>query len=127
MNDVLAGSCLCGAVGFELLSLPKAVAHCHCRQCQKGHGAAFASYGSVPRSDLRLLRGLESLTGYASSPGVLRQFCAACGASLFWSRSAGEHADWVSVALSALDDAFVPGKQQHIYVESRAPWCGVGL
>ncbi|WP_085663433.1 GFA family protein [Pseudomonas sp. B5(2017)] len=116
------GSCLCSAVSFELVTAPKAVTHCHCSQCRKGHGAAFASYGSVPRSDLRVLRGADSIRTYASSPTVMREFCLACGSTLFWSRSQGEYAGWISIALGTLDTPFEPKQQRHVYVDSAAPW-----
>ncbi|WP_224794133.1 GFA family protein [Pseudomonas fluorescens] len=38
-----------------------------------------------------------------SSESVLRQFCGQCGSSLFWSRSRGDYADWISIALGTLD------------------------
>lgn len=123
MAEVYQGSCLCAAVSFELLAPPKAVSHCHCSQCRKGHGAAFASYGSVPRSMLRILRGATSIKTYASSPTVVREFCVECGSTLFWSRSEGEFADWVSIALGTLDTPFLPKKQKHLHVDSAAPWC----
>ncbi|MGE5337814.1 MAG: GFA family protein, partial [Gemmatimonadota bacterium] len=41
------GSCLCGAVGFEFELPPKWVAHCHCTQCQRAHGAAFVTWVGV--------------------------------------------------------------------------------
>ncbi|MDU9391866.1 GFA family protein [Pseudomonas sp. zfem002] len=122
---IYQGSCLCAAVRYELLGEPKAVSHCHCGQCRKGHGAAFASYGSVPRSDLRIVAGADQLKAFASSPIVLREFCGRCGSSLFWSRASGEHADWVSVALATLDTPFVPRKEKHIHVDSRLPWPGI--
>jgi len=122
MTKTYRGSCLCSAVSFELGTPPKAVSHCHCSQCRKGHGAAFASYGSVPRSKLRVLRGADSIKIYASSPTVLREFCMECGSTLFWSRSEGEYADWISIALGTLDTPFVPRQQRHVHVDSAAPW-----
>ncbi|MFJ4348560.1 GFA family protein [Pseudomonas sp. NPDC089401] len=122
MTDIYQGSCLCGAVRFELLTAPKAVSHCHCSQCRKGHGAAFASYGSVPREALRMLSGAEVVSGYASSESVLREFCSRCGSSLFWSRSRGAYADWISIALGTLDTAFEPGKQMHVNADFGASW-----
>lgn len=116
------GSCLCGAIGYELLSPPKALSHCHCSLCRKGHGAAFASYASVPRSDLRILLGADALTSYASSESVLRQFCSHCGSSLFWSRRQGAFSDWISIAIGTLDTVFTPHKQRHVQVASKAPW-----
>ncbi|WP_313201177.1 GFA family protein [Pseudomonas sp.] len=61
MAEVYQGSCLCAKVRFELIGAPQAVSHCHCSQCQKGHGALFASYGSVPRSALRVSIALGTL------------------------------------------------------------------
>ncbi|WP_341869738.1 GFA family protein [Pseudomonas lactucae] len=52
---------------------------------------------------------------YASSERVIREFCAQCGSTLFWSRSQGE-------ALATLDTPFLPQKQKHVHVESAAPW-----
>lgn len=118
------GSCLCAAVRYELLASPKAVTHCHCGQCRKSHGAAFASYGAVPRSDLRMLAGASDITSYASSEKVLRQFCRHCGASLFWSRTEGDWSDWICVALGTLDSPFAAAQQRHVHLESKPAWSG---
>ncbi|MCO8311776.1 GFA family protein [Pseudomonas mandelii] len=122
MTEIYQGSCLCTAISYELLITPKAVSHCHCNQCRKGHGAAFASYGSVPRSALRILNGASHITTYSSSESVLREFCAQCGSTLFWSRTQGEFSDWVSIALGTLDTPFTPQKQKHVYVDSKVHW-----
>lgn len=122
MPETLKGSCLCGAIKYEMLSHPKAVSHCHCSQCRKGHGAAFATYGIVPRTDLRFVAGEGYVAGYASSPGVLRQFCKQCGANITWSQTTGEDADQVSVALGTLDTPIEPRQQEHIEVASKASW-----
>lgn len=122
MTETHRGSCLCGAVSYQLLTPPKAVSHCHCSQCRKGHGAAFASYASVPRDALRILSGESNIRAYASSATVKREFCSECGSTLFWSRSTGEFADWVSIALGTLDTPLLPAKQKHVHLESAAPW-----
>ncbi|KAA0974590.1 hypothetical protein FQ185_11730 [Pseudomonas sp. ANT_H12B] len=57
MTSTFQGSCLCGAVSYEIKSRPKALSHCHCNQCRESHGAAFASYGSVLRTDLPVIQG----------------------------------------------------------------------
>jgi hypothetical protein len=122
MTGTFQGSCLCHIVRYEIKSRPKALSHCHCSQCRKGHGAAFASYASVPRADLHLIQGAEHITAYRSSESVLRQFCSQCGSSLFWSKSQGEYADWISIALGTLDTSFLSEKQRHIEVASKASW-----
>ena len=122
MTDVFQGSCLCGAVKYEIRSRPKALSHCHCSKCRKSHGAAFASYGSVLRGDLHLIQGADGIKLYRSSESVLRQFCAQCGSSLFWSRNQGEYSHWITIALGTLDTTFTSDKQKHIEVASKAPW-----
>jgi hypothetical protein len=125
MDALHQGSCLCGAVKYRVAAELKAVTHCHCSQCRKSHGAAFATYASAPRSAITIIAGLETLKTYHSSEGVARQFCGDCGASLFWSDSKGEYSDWMSVAIGTLDTPFLSEKQKHVCVASKAPWYAI--
>ncbi|MFS2201218.1 GFA family protein [Pseudomonas sp. Pseusp3] len=122
MDEFHQGSCLCGAIKYGLSTELKAVTHCHCSQCRKGHGAAFATYASAPASALSIMTGADSLQAYESSRGVTRQFCAHCGSSLFWTDSTGAFSDWVSVALGTLDTPLRIHKQKHVCVSSKAGW-----
>lgn len=116
-----SGSCLCGAISFRLQSEPKAVSNCHCRVCQKQHGAAFATYASVPKSDLRYISGQEFLTSYHSSGSIVRRFCSVCGSNIEWSGSE-KFPDWVSIAVASLDTHFEPKSIKNIHLESKACW-----
>lgn len=118
------GSCLCGAISYSLSATPKAATHCHCRQCQKAHGAAFATYVSVKASDFVIDRGHEHLKRFASSTDVTRQFCAQCGSSLTWQKHSGEWQSWICISLATLDTPFVPAAFKHVYADSAPAWCG---
>ncbi|WP_095146420.1 GFA family protein [Pseudomonas sp. Irchel s3b6] len=122
MDELHHGSCLCGAVHYQLSSALKAITHCHCRRCQKAHGAAFATYGSVPGSALSLIDPTAALKAYESSPGVTRQFCGDCGASLFWRDSQGPYADWISIAIATLDTPMPPARKKHSCLDQKACW-----
>jgi len=122
MSTVLEGRCLCGAIRFEIRAPMVKFSHCHCSQCRKGHGAAFASYGRTKRKDLYVLSGKERIKAYASSESVRREFCADCGTSLFWSSNSPELADWISVALGTIDTPFAAPGQRHLHVASKASW-----
>jgi hypothetical protein len=122
MDDFHHGSCLCGTVKYCVSTELEAVTHCHCSMCQKGHGAAFATYASAPASALSIVTGAEALKDYESSEGVLRQFCSNCGSSLFWSDSKGSFSRWISIALGTLDSSFTARKQKHCCVSSKAGW-----
>ncbi len=115
------GSCLCGTITFELNSEPKAVSHCHCKMCQKQHGAAFATYASLPKADFRYLSGQDALTVYNSSANIARKFCSLCGSNIEWSGSE-EYPDWVSISVASIDTEFRPKKIKQIHTESRACW-----
>ena len=115
------GSCLCGKVQYQLLSEPKEVTHCHCAMCQKQHGAAFATYGSLLKGQLLYTQGEDQLVSYNSSSTIVRKFCRHCGSSIEWSGSP-EYPDWVSIALATLDTPYKVENIQDIYIESKACW-----
>lgn len=116
------GSCLCGQIKYEVRSEIKAVTHCHCGICQKAHGAAFGSYGSVVLSDFSVTDGQAWVRSHASSPGVARTFCGACGSPLTWHQAEGEWASWISLALGTLDTPFTPHRHRQAHAGSRPPW-----
>ena len=39
----MKGSCLCGAIVYEVDQLDMPILHCHCTTCRKAHAAAFTS------------------------------------------------------------------------------------
>lgn len=116
-----SGSCLCGQIKYKISSVPKKVTNCHCSMCQKQHGAAFATYGSVPKSDLVYVSGTDKLISYNSSGAVERKFCGVCGSSLQWSGSKN-FPDWVSIAIATFDSNFKPSKITDIHQESKVCW-----
>lgn len=125
MSESYLGSCLCARISYKLLTPPQLVTHCHCKMCQKSHGAAFSSYGVVPRNDLCIVTGEDDIKSYASSEAVFRKFCQHCGSSLFWSMNSGTGNDWICVALGTLDSPFTTPKEQHFNPESRPSWSPV--
>ena len=108
----LRGSCLCGGVRFEIDGPLMRSSHCHCRQCQKAHGAPFRTRARVAAADFRYLLGEELVSFYESTPGTRRGFCKVCGAPVLvkfdeHSRSAQTDPAAVAlygVALATLDD-----------------------
>ena len=116
----MKGSCLCGAVAYEVTPYDMKIGHCSCRTCRKAHSAAFATTARVPRDHFRLLRGEAELRSYESSPGRLRRFCSECGSHIVAERPADPH---VVLRVATLDDD--PGSQPliHIWRSHEVPWC----
>lgn len=97
----MKGSCLCGAVSYEVERLDIPIGHCHCRTCRKAHAAAYASTAGVRRENFRWLKGSDRLTSFESSPGKLRHFCSTCGSHLMAERINQAH---VIVRVATLDE-----------------------
>ena len=119
----LQGSCLCGAVRYEVDKLDMPIGHCHCVTCRKAHAAAYASTAGVMRGHFRWRAGAEKLSTYESSPGKLRRFCSACGTHLLAERPAQSH---VILRVATLDDD--PGSRpvMHIWTSHDALWLADG-
>jgi hypothetical protein len=77
-----SGSCLCGAVKFEVAGPIEGPDACHCTICRKVSGHYWAST-DVPRESVSIT-GDEELRWYESSAKVRRGFCGTCGSPLFW-------------------------------------------
>lgn len=99
---ILSGSCLCGKVRFTVPSdsFEPQMAHCHCIDCRKFHGAAFSTFGETKM--LRWEDGSDvMLTTYVHPEnGSKRQFCKECGSSMTFQGKASEK---VEIALATLD------------------------
>ena len=117
---MLRGSCLCRTVRYEIDGPIGSASHCHCSQCRKAHGAAFASYGRVRHADFRLTAGAEAIARYQASAHATRTFCRHCGSNLQWCPTAT--AGHFSIALGTLDDDPGIRPDRHIFVGSKAPW-----
>ena len=115
------GSCLCGEIKYKLLSEPKKVSNCHCTMCQKQHGAAFATYASLPKGDLVYTAGVSSLAEYNSSSSIMRKFCKICGSSIEWSGSS-EYPSWTSIAIGTLDTPYKPSEITNIQTDTKVCW-----
>lgn len=116
----LHGSCLCGAVRYEIRGAIDGVYNCHCENCRKAQGAPFVTVGRVRREIFAITRGEGEISVYPSSERVKRHFCRGCGAALFSELTT--RPQYVHVRLGTLDDD--PGGRPlfHMFVASKAPW-----
>jgi len=114
----IRGSCLCGAVTYEITGSLQFMGNCHCSMCRKAHGAAFATWGIVESGQFHWTSGEDHVQAYESSPGNQRCFCRTCGAPLV-SKHAGRIGE---VAAGTFDTDPAARPREHIFVGSKAPW-----
>lgn len=113
------GTCLCGAVRYEIDGPFVMMLHCHCSMCRKHHGAAFATFVAAPLAGLRWLAGEEEIVHYASSAQGVRSFCPHCGSV---APTIMEAMDQVVVPAGNLQGELGIEPQGHIFAGSKAPW-----
>ena len=113
------GSCLCGAISYEISTDPVLTLHCHCSVCRRAHAAAFATYAYLPRESFRWTTGEEVLRRYESSPGIERLFCSRCGSPL---GAVFEGLPIRGISLGPLEDGAGLRASEHIFADSKAPW-----
>ena len=112
------GSCLCGAIRYEIDEPLRDAGNCHCAMCRKGHGAAFATYASVDPTNFRWVSGENLVSFYESSPNACRLFCSACGSSM----GGTENGKVTLVTLGTIEGDPGIKPRSHIFVGSKAPW-----
>jgi hypothetical protein len=113
------GSCLCGAIRYEVARLGPIV-FCHCSQCRKAQGSAFAANAPVKTEDFRFVQGESLMTTYESSPGKLRAFCSRCGSPVLSRRA--DRPDVVRLRIGLIDPPIAERPTCHIYAASKAEW-----
>lgn len=111
------GSCLCGAVTFQVEGDLPGPDACHCTKCRKHSGHFFAST-DVPRSAVTISGG-DKVSWYVSSDKARRGFCSVCGSSLFWDPL---HRDWIGIAMGAFDTPTRTHLAVHIFTADKGDY-----
>ncbi|WP_140920608.1 GFA family protein [Limnobaculum xujianqingii] len=117
---MLKGSCLCGAVTYQLDEPINQLFFCHCSKCRKATGTAFNSAALIHSDKFTLLTGKESLKSFSSTPGVHRIFCGDCGSPLYSARDNQPEA--YRLRIGTLDTPINPTEKMHIFTASKAEW-----
>jgi hypothetical protein len=92
-NEVLGGSCLCGAVGYRVEGPFLRFAHCHCTRCCKATGTGHATNLYAAPARFRWTSGQESIIRFdlPTARSFATTFCRYCGSPLpHHTRSGGE-------------------------------------
>jgi hypothetical protein len=117
----ISGSCLCGAVRYELTQAPVWAHNCHCSRCRKSRGSAFAANVFVGVDGLRFVSGEDQLQSYKvpEAERFTHVFCRRCGSTMPWLNA---QRDLYVIPMGSLDTDPGMAPLAHIFVDSKAPW-----
>jgi hypothetical protein len=113
------GSCLCGAVRFEITGATTPIGMCHCSKCRKVSGVASNASLMAGVDRFRWISGEDRITRFALPDGWGTWRCAACGSPLPMLHQTGGA---YLVPAGLLDGDLGVRVGGHIFVGSKAPW-----
>ena len=117
------GGCACGTVRYRLTAPPLIVHACHCRDCQRLSGGAFALNIWIERRFVEAndapLRASIVPAGSGKPQEIFR--CAECGTAL-WSKYHAAPGDTVLLRAGTLDCPEAVRPDVHIFTRSKLPW-----
>jgi hypothetical protein len=122
MAEVAIARCHCGAVEVEATLPSRFVAHCYCASCRRTHAAGVVTWIGFPREQVRFTKGEDVLRDYASSNGVNRRFCGACGTRFTFESSHGRWAGEVHLPLALFVTGVDRAPQGNAFGEERPEW-----
>jgi hypothetical protein len=129
-QEPLKGSCLCGRLKYRVESIDSSqMAHCHCSDCRKFHGAAFSTFleTSIP-SFTWIDTNPDNIQSYVGSNDARRQFCKHCGSSLTFCPQSSQNFDCIEIAIATLDEDSqmklfeIARPDAHLFCNSKVPW-----
>ena len=116
-----SGGCLCGAVRYEVEGRPLVVAHCHCKDCQRGSGTGHSTGAMFPADKMRLMGQVTEFKVKSDNGNeVTRVFCPACGSPILGRNSGME--GYLTIALGTVDDSSGFEPQVVVFARNRKPW-----
>ncbi|MBM4299615.1 MAG: GFA family protein [Deltaproteobacteria bacterium] len=121
MASKFTGGCLCGAVRYECVAEPIFMGNCHCRDCQKVSGGAYAPEIGLPAAALKITGTAKYHDTKADSGNTLsRGFCPECGTRLFAKTSAMP--DLAMIGAGTLDNPSLYAPAMDIFTASAQHW-----
>ncbi len=117
---MIRGHCECKRVSYQADCEISDLSHCHCSQCRRLHGAAYATFAGVEGGKFRYLSGEKDIKTYASSDDHERVFCGNCGSNILVSVDGDPGILYLSMG-AVYGNPSHP-EAYHIYVGSKAPW-----
>ncbi len=109
---------MCGAVRYEVHGPLREILICHCHECRRWAGRAWAATAATA-TDLTIAGDVAWRPSPLSEYQADRGNCARCGSCLFWRAAYGPR---VSIGAGSLDDPSGLRIAAHIWVEQGADW-----
>ncbi|KKK26310.1 hypothetical protein P175DRAFT_0533432 [Aspergillus ochraceoroseus IBT 24754] len=131
MASTNSGSCLCGAVQYQLLDAPEKCVICYCESCQKSTGSVCMANCLFKRENLEITHGQGALATYedratSSGQALQRSFCSICGSCLFVQNEISERNGIIAVTSGTINDRSGLQPTLEYWCQRRRSWLQPG-
>jgi hypothetical protein len=117
----LFGGCACGAVRYECYTDPLLMLNCHCRDCQRASGSAYAAIVTVPKPAVQIRGKLNYHKIVGQTGGATeRGFCPSCGSPI--TITSERRPDVLGLQAASLDDPSTYEPVMDVFISSAQPW-----
>ena len=119
-------SCRCGQVHATVMGEPVRVSVCHCLNCKKRSGSAFAVQARWPSAQVTIEGRSKTFVKVADSGNrATFHFCPECGSDVFYEidgRFDDKFNDLVAIPLGAFDDPYWASPAFSVWEQRKHDW-----
>jgi hypothetical protein len=121
-----AASCRCGQLRATVTGEPVRVSVCHCLNCKKRSGSAFAVQARWPRAQVQIDGASKTFVKVADSGNrATFHFCPDCGSDVYYevdSKVDDKFNDLIAVPFGAFDDPFFLTPAYSVWENRKHDW-----
>lgn len=123
-TSIRTASCRCGRLRAHCSGDPVRVSICHCLECQRRTGSAFAAQARWPTRQVTIEGEARSWVRVAESGNTVDyRFCATCGSTVFYTSDVSPGV--VAVPIGAFADPDFPSPRVSVYEKRKHHWVDV--
>lgn len=115
-------SCRCGKLKATVTGEPVRVSVCHCLNCKKRSGSAFAVQARWPSAQVSIEGQSKTFVMVADSGNSATfHFCPDCGSDVHYENN-GKFDEQIAIPLGAFDDPFFVAPAFSVWDERKHDW-----
>ena len=126
MTTNRTASCRCGQLTATVSGEPARVSVCHCLNCQKRSGSAFAAQARWPRDRTGIAGESKTFVKVADSGNKATfHFCPECGSDVYYEidgKFDDKFNDLIAIPIGTFDDSFFLTPEYSVWESRKHPW-----
>ena len=113
-------SCRCGQLTAIATGTPVRISVCHCLDCQKRSGSAFAAQVRFPAAQVTLTGQAKTYTATGENGAAHFHFCPDCGSTVTYTNDSLPGV--IAIALGAFDDPYFVTPTVSVWEQRQHEW-----